>query len=73
MSKFAAEGDHPAVSDPRVFLTCACCVRRELMPAIEALRRGRHGKAKLMLMQLWLALDAEIEAAVAADRGGAVQ
>ena len=64
-----AKSDHPAVSDPRVYLTCACCIRRDLMPAIEALRRGRHGKAKLILMKLWLELHEQIEAAVAADQG----
>jgi hypothetical protein len=69
MSRITVEGDHPAVADPRAYLTCACCVRRDLLPAIEALRRGRHGAAKLMLMKLWLELDAQIEAAVAADQG----
>jgi hypothetical protein len=59
--------EHPEVSDPRMYLTCACCIRRELMPAIEALRRGQHGKAKILLMQLWLELDRQIEAAVAAS------
>jgi hypothetical protein len=62
--------DHPAVSDPRVYLTCACCIRRALTPAIEALHRGRHGKATLILTKLWLELDAEIKAAVEADHDG---
>ena len=65
----SAEGDHPAVSDPRVYLTCACCIRRELIPVIEALRHGRHGKAKIILAKLWLGLNEQIEAAVAADKG----
>lgn len=60
------DGQHPPVSDPRVYLTCACCVRRELLPA---LRRGQHGKAKLILLKLWGELDEQIEAAVRADRG----
>ena len=57
---------HPEVADPRVYLTCACCIRRSLGPAIEALHRGRHGKAKLILRKLWGELNADIEAAVAA-------
>jgi hypothetical protein len=64
------DGQHPAVSDPRVYLTCACCIRRELLPAITALRRGQHGKAKLILLKLWGELDEQIEAAVRADQGG---
>jgi hypothetical protein len=63
------DGQHPAVKDPKVYLTCACCVRRELLPVLMALDRGRHGKARLMLANFWLELDAQIEAAVAADQG----
>jgi hypothetical protein len=69
----AAKGDHPAVKDPRVHLTCACCIRRDLTPIVEALHRGRHGTAKNLLAKLWLELDKQIETAVAADRCGAVQ
>jgi hypothetical protein len=56
---------HPALRDPRAYLTCACCIRRELLPAITALRQGRHGKAKLILLKVWGELDEQIEAAVA--------
>jgi hypothetical protein len=63
------DGQHPAVRDPRVYLTCACCIRRELLPAIEALRHGRHGKAKLLLMKLCVGLDEQIEAAVSGRSG----
>jgi hypothetical protein len=55
-----AKSDHPAVADPRVFLTCAACVRRDLLPAITALRQGRHGTAKRILLQVWGELDAQI-------------
>jgi hypothetical protein len=67
----AVGGDegHPEISDPRVYLTCADCVRRELRPAIEALRRGRHGAARLLIMKLYVGLSEQIEAAVAADEG----
>jgi hypothetical protein len=63
------DGQHPAVSDPRVYLTCACCLMRELRPVLEALDQGRHGKAKLLLAKIWIGLDDQIQAAVRADQG----
>jgi hypothetical protein len=63
------DGGHPAVRDHRTFWTCAVCLRRALMPALDALHHGQKDEAEIILLRLWIDLDQQIQAAVAADQG----
>jgi hypothetical protein len=61
--------DHPATANPRAYLICAVCLKRELTVALLALQLGETEAAEQIIAKIRHELDRRIKTAVAADRG----